>query len=123
MGSVVEKESMQTRSTVHQPNDMEPEAVINSNGGNHLSIKKSPMASDACQIDKSVALELIAKLGNDEKQENGYFKFVPIQEVSSFFLRLHDVVDNLLSKNQFAVEKNRCYKLLAATVNRPGTER
>ena len=137
MGSVVEKESMQTRSTVHQPNDMEPEAVtdhagwaikrtrdiINSNGGNHLSIKKSPMDSDTCQIDKSVALELIAKLGNDEKQENGYFKFVPIQEVSSFFLRLHDVVDNLLSKNQFAVEKNRCYKLLAATVNRPGTER
>ena len=57
------------------------------------------MASDACQIDKSVALEVIAKLGNDEKQENGYFRFVPIQEVSSFFLGLHDVVDNLLSKN------------------------
>ena len=42
------------------------------------------MASDACQIDKSVALDLIAKLGNDEKQENGHFRFVPIQEVSSF---------------------------------------
>ena len=65
------------------------------------------MVSDACQIDKSVALELMAKLGNDVKQENGYFRSVPIQEVSSFFLGLHDVVDNLLSKNQFAVEKNK----------------
>ena len=40
------------------------------------------MASDDCQIGKSVALELIAKLRNDEKQENGYFKFVPIDPVT-----------------------------------------
>ena len=120
-GSVVEKENIQTRSSAHLPDDMESEAVtdhagwaikrardiINSCAGNHLSIKKSPMASDACKIDKSVALELIAKLGNDEKQCNGHFRFVPIQEVSSFFLGLHDVVDNLLSKNQFVVEKNK----------------
>ena len=54
MGSVVEKESIQTRWTVHQPDYMESEAVTdhagwaikrargiinNSNGGNHLSIK------------------------------------------------------------------------------------
>ena len=76
MGSVVEKESIQTRSTVHQEDYMESEAatdhagwaikrardIINSNGGNHLSIKKSPMASDACQIDKSVALNLSPNL-------------------------------------------------------------
>ena len=121
MGSVVEKESNQTRSTVRQPDDMESEAVtdhagwaikrardiINSSGGKYLRIKNSPMASDFCQIGKSVALDLIAKLGNDEKQENGHFRFVPIQEVSCFFLGLHDVVDNLLSKNQFVVEKNK----------------
>ena len=65
------------------------------------------MARDACQIDKSVALKLIAKLGNDKKQENGYFRFVPFQEVGSFSPGLHDVVGNLLSKNQFAVEKNK----------------
>ena len=65
------------------------------------------MTSGACKIDKSVALELIAKLGSDEKQCNGHFRFVPIQEVSSFFVGLHDVVDSLLSKKQFVVEKNK----------------
>ena len=54
-----------------------------------------------------MALELIAKLGNKEKQQNGHFRFVPIQEVSSFFRRLHDVEDNMLSKNQIVVEKNK----------------
>ena len=97
-GSVVEKESIQTRSTVHQADHMESEAatdhagwaikgardIINSSEGNHLSVKKSPMASDAGQIDKLVALELIARLGNDEKQENGYFRFVSIREVRAF---------------------------------------
>ena len=121
MGSVVEKENIQTRSSVHQPDDMESEAltdhagwaikrardIINSSRENHLSIKKSPLSSDAYKIDKSVALELIAKLGSDEKQHNGHFRFVPIQEATSFFLRLHDVVDNLLSKNQFVLEKNK----------------
>jgi len=92
MGSIVEEENIQTRSSVNQSDDMESEAVtdhagwaikrardiINSSAGNHLSIKKSPMTSDACKIEKSVALELIAKLGNDEKQSNGHFRFLPI---------------------------------------------
>ena len=52
MGSVVEKENIQTRSSVHQPDDMESEAltdhagwaikrardIINSSRENHLSI-------------------------------------------------------------------------------------
>lgn len=121
MGSVVEKKNIQTRSSVHQPDDMESEVltdhagwaikrardIINPSGGSHFSIRKSLTSSDPCKIDKSVALELIAKLRNDEKQHNAHFRFVPIKGVTSFFLRLRDVVDNFLSKNQFVVEKNK----------------
>ena len=66
------------------------------------------MSRDACKIDKSVALELIAKIGNDEKQHNGHFRFAPFQKVSNFFHRPHDVADNMLSKNQLVVDKKSC---------------
>ena len=53
-----------------------------------------------------MALEL-SKLGNDEKQQDGRFRFIPRREVGDGFFSLHVVVDNLLSKSQFAVEKEK----------------
>ena len=53
-----------------------------------------------------MALEL-SKLGNDEKQQDGRFRFIPRREVADGFFSLHVVVDNLLSKSQFVVEKEK----------------
>ena len=64
------------------------------------------MSNVTYEIDKSVALELISKLGEDEKEDDGRFRFITNQEVGSFFVMLHSVVENLLSKNQFVVEKS-----------------
>ena len=124
VGSVVRKDNEETPSNVHQtgsqPDDMEFAAVVDhagwaikrardivkSSSVARLSIKKSNVSNVTYEIDKSVALELISKLGEDEKQDDGRFRFITNQEVGSFFVVLHSVVENLLSKNQFVVEKS-----------------
>ena len=124
VGSVVRKDNKETPSNVHQtgsqPDDMEFAAVVDhagwaikrardivkSSSVARLSIKKSNVSNVTYEIDKSVALELISKLGEDEKQDDGRFRFITNQEVGSFFVMLHSVVENLLSKNQFVVEKS-----------------
>ena len=72
-----------------------------------LRIKKSSGDDTWCEANKSVALELLSKLGKDEKQQDGRFRFIPRREVGEFFLSLHVVVDNLLCKSQFVVEKEK----------------
>ena len=57
------------------------------------------------EVHKLVALELLSKLGKDENQQDGRFKFTPMQEVLELFLLLYVVVDNLLSKSHFVVER------------------
>ena len=124
VGSVVRKDNDETPSSVHQPgsqpDDMEFAAVtdhagwaikrardiVKSSTVTHLNIKKSTVSNVTCEIDKSEALELISKLGEDQKQHDGRFSFIPSDEVSSFFVMLHNVVDSLLSKNQFVMEKS-----------------
>lgn len=66
------------------------------------------------EVNKLVALELLSKLGNDENQQDGRFKFTPTQEVLELFLLLY-VVDNLLSKSHFVVER--------PVVSRPAIEK
>ncbi|CAH3175529.1 unnamed protein product, partial [Porites lobata] len=72
-----------------------------------LRIKQSSGDDTWSEVDKSVALELLSKLGKDEKQQDGRFRFIPRREVGEFFLSLHVVVDNLLCKSQFVVEKEK----------------
>ena len=125
VGSVICKDNEETPSNVHQtgsqPDDMEFAAVANHAGWAikrardimksstvaRLSTKKSNVSNVMYEIDKSVALELISKLGEDEKQDDGRFRFITNHEVGSFFVVVHSVVENLLSKNHFVVEKNK----------------
>ena len=81
--------------------------IIKSSTEDKLRIKKSSDDDIWCEVDKSVALELLSKLGNDEKQQDGRFRVIPRREVGDFFLSLHVAVDNLLSKSQFVVEKEK----------------
>lgn len=81
--------------------------IIKSSTEDKLRIKKSSGDDTWCEVDKSVALELLSKLGKDEKQQDGRFRFIPRREVGEFFLSLHVVVDNLLCKSQFVVEKEK----------------
>ena len=122
IGSVTQKE---IPSSSHQPetqqDEMEFEAVsdhagwaikrardiIKSSAETNLKIKKSSSDDSVCGVQKSVALELVSKLGKDVKQSDGHFRFIPSQEVANFFLKLHDVVDNLLSKSMLVVEKSK----------------
>lgn len=77
-----------------------------------LKIQKSPQDTSNCDINQAHPLALISKLGKDEKQEDGLFRFIPIDEVVVFFTYLHDIVDKLLSKDQICCEGskvvNRC---------------
>ena len=131
--SVQQENTERTMQPDSQPaDDMEVEAVtdhagwaikrardiIKSSTETNLRIKKSSSEEDSYKIDKSVALELISNLGKDEKQPDGRFRFLPSREVQEFFSSLHIVVDNLLSKSHFHVEKNKvvtnCLKQLSA---------
>ena len=38
------------------------------------------------EVNKLIALELLSKLGNDENQQDGRFKFTLMQEVLELFL-------------------------------------
>ena len=46
--------------------------------------KKSSGDDTWCEVNKSVALELLSKLGKDKKQQDGRFGFIPRREVGEF---------------------------------------
>ena len=50
--------------------------IIKSSTKDKLRIKKSSGDDTWCEVNKSVALELLSKLGKNEKQQDGRFRFI-----------------------------------------------
>lgn len=73
--------------------------IVKSSSIDQLKIKHSPRDDVVLVIDKKQALDLISDLGKDEKQADGHCRFIPNEEFFKFFILLHDVVENLLSKS------------------------
>ena len=119
IGSVhaVARSPVQSPFSVVQPDEMESCAIkdhagwaikrardmIKSMFEDQLKIQMSLTEQTAVPIERAKALALISQLGEDQKQVDGRYRFIPNEAVCTFFVNLHDSVDILLSKQNILV--------------------
>ena len=118
VGSTFQKINIETDYSNAEPDSMELSAIsyhagwaikrardiIKHASDEQLKILQATNMKDFHQIDKSRALEVISKLGEDVKQSDGLYKFIPTTCTLHFFIFLHDRVDSLLSKSHLYTE-------------------
>lgn len=78
--------------------------IIKHASDEQLQIQNATNTKDFHHIEKSRALKVISNLGEDEKQADGLFKFIPTTKTLPFFILLHDKVDSLLYKSHLYTE-------------------
>jgi hypothetical protein len=78
--------------------------IIKHDSDEQIRILQATNTNDFHQIDKSRALEVISKLGEDERQSDGLYKFIPTTRTLHFFIFLHDRVGSLLTKSHLYAE-------------------
>ena len=117
IGSTLQNRKMETDYPKAEPDSMELSAISYHAGwaikrardiiihasNEQLKIQHATN-TDFHHIEKSRALEVISNLGEDEKQGDGLYKFIPTTSTLPFFILLHDKVDSLLSKSHLYTE-------------------
>ena len=86
--------------------------IIKHTSNEQLQIQHSTDMKDFLHIERSRALEIISNLGEDKKHGDGMYKFIPTTCTLTFFILLHDKVDNLLSKSHLYTEGCSIFKLV-----------